>query len=183
MVQDKLLWDSFLNGDASGFERLYHLYYSELAAYARRFRNDGQFVTEVIQDLFVKLWQNRSGLGRPDSVRFYLLRALRNTAISKLQGNSRELLMDSWEAFSLFETEETTEEDVLARYDGIDLDVLTDRQREAIHLFYFQNLSYEEMAALLNIQVGAAYKLIYRALDTLRSSRKKSRRGRLTDLS
>ncbi len=183
MAQDKLLWSGFLNGDASSFERLYDMYYAELASYARKFRRDDQFVAEVIQDLFVKLWQNRAGIGRPDSVRHYLLRALRNTAITRLQGNSRELLTDSWEAFDTYGDEAGGAEPASGLGEMINLDVLTDRQREAIHLFYYQDLSYEEMAGLMNIQIGAAYKLIYRALHMLRTTRKNSLKGRLTDFS
>ncbi len=176
MAQDKLLWSGFLNGDASSFERLYHKYYAELTAYAGKFSRDEQFVAEVVQDLFVKLWQNQAGITSPDSVRYYLLRALRNTAITRLRGGTKELPVDSWEAFDAFGYDGAEEDGPGER---IDLDVLTDRQREAIHLFYYQDLSYEEMARLMNIQVGAAYKLIYRALDTLRMSQ----RGRLTDFS
>lgn len=183
MAQDKLLWSGFLNGDASSFERLYDMYYAELASYARRFRRDDQFVAEVIQDLFVKLWHNRAGISCPDSVRYYLLRALRNTAITRLQGNSRELLTDSWEAFDTYGYDENSGESSSLPGEMINLDVLTERQREAIHLFYYQNLSYEEMAGLMNIQIGAAYKLIYRALHVLRITQKSSLKGRLTDFS
>ncbi|MNE93296.1 RNA polymerase sigma factor [compost metagenome] len=45
---------------------------------------------------------------------------------------------------------------------------LTNRQREAIFLRFYEDLSYEEIAELLEMNLGGTYKLIYRALDRLR---------------
>lgn len=50
------------------------------------------------------------------------------------------------------------------------LKALTPRQREAIFLRYYQNLSYEEVAAILNISVKASYKIIARSLAAMRTS-------------
>ena len=53
------------------------------------------------------------------------------------------------------------------------LNTLTDRQREAIYLRYMQNLSYEEIAELLDISPGSVRKLVYRAIMCLREESRK----------
>jgi RNA polymerase sigma factor (sigma-70 family) len=48
------------------------------------------------------------------------------------------------------------------------LAALTSRQREAIYLRFYEDLSYEEVSEIMNLSIGGTYKLIYRALDGLR---------------
>lgn len=45
---------------------------------------------------------------------------------------------------------------------------LTVRQREAVYLFYQEDLDYQEVADILKIKVGGTYKLIYRAVENMR---------------
>jgi RNA polymerase sigma factor (sigma-70 family) len=50
------------------------------------------------------------------------------------------------------------------------LTALTPRQREAIYLRFYEDLSFEEVSEILNLNVGGTYKLIYRALDKLKET-------------
>lgn len=50
------------------------------------------------------------------------------------------------------------------------LKVLTSRQREAVFLRFYEGLSYEEVAVVLNITIKATYKILARSLSTLRNS-------------
>lgn len=47
------------------------------------------------------------------------------------------------------------------------LSLLTSKQREAIYLHYMQNLSYEDVAQILNITPKSTRKLIYRAIQKM----------------
>jgi RNA polymerase sigma factor (sigma-70 family) len=49
------------------------------------------------------------------------------------------------------------------------LETLTARQKEAIYFKYYENLSYRQIAAVLNITTKATYKLVSRAISELRS--------------
>jgi RNA polymerase sigma factor (sigma-70 family) len=59
------------------------------------------------------------------------------------------------------------------------MDQLTPRQREVIYLRFFEELSYEEIAGMLDISVKGAYKLSYRALDALKELLKISKKDLL----
>jgi RNA polymerase sigma factor (sigma-70 family) len=50
------------------------------------------------------------------------------------------------------------------------LDNLTNRQREAVFLRFFEELTYEEVARLMQITIKALYKIIARALENLREA-------------
>ena len=49
------------------------------------------------------------------------------------------------------------------------LDELTPRQREAIYLRYMQEMDYEEIASLLNMNSNSARRLVHRGIESLRS--------------
>lgn len=47
------------------------------------------------------------------------------------------------------------------------VDSLTKRQKEAIHLKFYSNLSYDEIAGLMKISTDSIYNLISKAINTL----------------
>jgi RNA polymerase sigma factor (sigma-70 family) len=50
------------------------------------------------------------------------------------------------------------------------MDRLTPRQKEAIFFRFYENMEYDEIAAILQISVKATYKLMARAIDVLRNA-------------
>ena len=71
-------WDAFRGGDRTAFGQIYFAHYEGLLNYGRRFGLPAEWVEDAIQDLLVELWQYRATLSVTTSVRFYLLRSLRN---------------------------------------------------------------------------------------------------------
>ena len=45
---------------------------------------------------------------------------------------------------------------------------LPKRQREIVYLFYYNNLSYKEIASVMSLEVKTVYNQIYTALETLK---------------
>lgn len=165
-------WHSFKACDRRGFQRLYDSYYPHLSNYARRFSSDQQLLEECIQDLFVKLWLNRETLGNPASVKNYLFKSFRHLLYNKLAGRRKILHMGDSNDFLHFDLTATAfdaQEELSEKMQQM-LRKLTPRQQEAIFLFYVEDMSYQEVADILNMQVGGAYKLIYRALDNLKAN-------------
>lgn len=170
------LWAAFQRGDERAFRQLYGAHFRHLMNYGLRLCNSVAVVEDGIQDLFLELWQYRLRLAQPQSVRFYLLRGLRNrlSAHLRLVLNSRELPLD--EAFYPFALEASSEQ----RWIDLDvdealrhrirhaLDQLTPRQREILYLRYFNDLPYEQICDLLGINYQSARSQVYQALRQLR---------------
>lgn len=174
--EDEISWASYKEGDERSFERIYQLYYSQLANYGSKFTHDTGVIEEGIQDLFLKLWKNRDGIGTPPSVKHYLFKAFRRTLARKLQKKDRFFFLPGNED-DLFFKFELSQEQLLLRHEHLQelkrqvdniLLTLTNRQREVIYLKFYEDLTYEEIADMLQMQVGGVYKLTYRALDRLR---------------
>lgn len=164
------IWAQFKNGDKRAFEAIYHQHYSALVNYGLRLKQDVNFVEEAVQDLFVKLWQNRDNLNRPASLKHYLLKSLRNIIYNKLNAVSREFYVGDETDMLGFEFHIPRDsadyhQQLLKKL----MAELTDRQKEAIYLFYQEELSYQEISDLLKIKIGGTYKLLYRAIEKMKS--------------
>lgn len=175
-IDDTQLWNAMLAGDQQSFAMLYDLYYGKLVNYGIKFTKELFVVEESIQDLFVKLWNNRSGISPTTSVKYYLYRSLRRILHRKLQAKRLDTSpIEETEALP-FDIELSHDHELIRkeRMEELKQKVdkllvsLTNRQREAIFLRFYEDLSYEEIAELLEMNLGGTYKLIYRALDRLR---------------
>lgn len=67
------------------FERLFKEYYNTLANYAFSIVKNKEDAEDVVQDVFIKLWQNSPAVINTAQVKFYLYTATKNTCISLLR--------------------------------------------------------------------------------------------------
>ncbi|MCU0352888.1 MAG: sigma-70 family RNA polymerase sigma factor [Cytophagales bacterium] len=175
MNNDALLWQAFREGDRAAYEQIYRMHAKGLCEYAYRFRLDQQTVHDCLQDLFVELWVKRERLSATDSINFYLMKALRNRLLRVLENQKRLTgTPDADHAFELNaltdnrtwmeEQQETERNRQLQQAIG----QLTDRQREAVYLRFYQNLDYIEIAEMMSLEQQSVYNLVFRALQVLR---------------
>lgn len=171
-------WVSFTKGDQKAFTAIYHACFKDLFRYGMHFHPDKSLIKECIQDLFVKLWNNRLQLLKVEQIRYYLLKSLRNTILTKLSALTRSNFYELDEERYDFEISYPQEHHLIATEDQAEsyrqfrvaMDKLTSRQREIIYLRYIKGLEYDEVAAIMDITVKAAYKLVARSLDTLKQN-------------
>ena len=172
---DSGIWQSIKSGDKSALSALYKQYVQQLFRYGYFLVPDKDIVEDAIHDLFVRIWTKRNNQIDIHSIKNYLFVSLRREVLSK----KRELAhlnhrLDSIEE-SLFYHPSVEESLIdqehkqgLIRQIRTYINNLTDRQREIIHLRYYQNLSYPEIAELLDIDQNYAYNLLSRAFTQLR---------------
>lgn len=168
-------WQTFKEGDMDSFRAIYDGHFANLFEYGFRLVGNDELVKDAIHDLFVKLWNNRANLGSVTNIRSYLLVALRSTIYNKLDQKKRIRLYD--EPYQMpFEMEFSVEShfikketDKLQTQKLINaLNQLTDRQKEAIYMRYFEGMRYEDISAALHITTKATYKLVARGIEALR---------------
>ncbi len=173
---DSVVWSAFKSGDRRAFNFIFQKYVKLLYAYGARITPDQNLVEDCIQDLFVELWQKRQVLSEVVSVKFYLLKSLRRRVIRRLSAEKgiiarepdeieRHQELDFSVEFKMIEEQMALEQhDTLLKA----LSLLTRRQREAIHLKFYEKISYEELAEIMNLEIKSAYNLVGKAIDTLR---------------
>lgn len=173
---DSVVWAAFKSGDRRAFDYIFQKYIKLLYAYGGKITRDQNLVEDCIQDLFVELWQKREVLAEVVSVKFYLLKSLRRRVIRRLSSEKSilsredELIERNSEFDFPLEFKLIEEQKALEQHGRLlkALSLLTRRQREAIHLKFYEKISYEELAEIMNLGVKSAYNIIGKAIDSLR---------------
>ncbi len=172
---DSHLWQQLKLGEKKALEQIYSEHAAVMLKYGRRFSADGQLVEDCIQDLFIELWKNRTGLGATDSIRKYLLVALRRKIIRSV---SRSKYSAQEPEESAFEVVFTVEEEIIgAEVDSERraqmqkaLEGLTKRQQEILYLKFYADLDYHEIGEIMDLNYQSARNLAFRALEALRDT-------------
>lgn len=181
---DEQLWDLFRSGDQEAFSKIYDAHVDGLYNYGMNFTKDSFLVKEVIQDLFVTIWSTRGQLGQTSNIRFYLMRALRRK-ISVFHKDQKKWESDATEdkfglaqllskkSFEQFNKSNVSEKEVAEKL-KLAMERLPLRQREALYHIYYEDLSYEEVAALMNVNIKTVYNLAWRGIEGLRKNLSKA---------
>ncbi|WP_142687976.1 RNA polymerase sigma factor [Chitinophaga polysaccharea] len=176
MQDDKDIWEAFRSGDESSLQRIFDKYYTPLFNYGHKFSADDHLIEDALQNLFVRLWKNRDGIKDTGSVKNYLYKSFRRVLLRMLEVQQREYSFSVPEGWPGPGQELPYDQTLISRerLESIRsnlvaaLEKMTPRQREIIHLRYYEEMEYEEIAALMQLSVSSTYKLLYKAIDTLR---------------
>ena len=69
-------------GDRESFNQVFRRYYSPMVRFCIRYVADSDIASEIVQDLFVKLWSNREKISFNTSFESYMLTSVRNSALT-----------------------------------------------------------------------------------------------------
>ncbi len=83
--QDRQLIEGIRRGDVRAFEKLYCAYSPQLYVFAHRFLRSEDASWEVIDDIFLRIWQSRTEWTPLGHLRPYLFRAVKNQIYSYLR--------------------------------------------------------------------------------------------------
>jgi RNA polymerase sigma factor (sigma-70 family) len=174
--EDAQLWEAYRNGDNQALGIIAERYYRTLQRYGQKFGVDSAIVEDGIQDLFLFLGQNRERIGATGSVKFYLLKGLRNNILKYHRYHQRfQDLENDWlvefpeniNAEALLIEQETLSE-ILLQLKSL-VESLPKREREALYLRYYENLSIPEIAEIMAVNKQSVSNFLQKALIKLRS--------------
>lgn len=173
---DENLWANLKVGNELAFSMLYKRYVNRLYSYGMHSCKDCDLVKDCLQELFARLWSKRETLGVAGSVNYYLFKSFRRLLIGKLIANRKFSLPFRGEPTSVFEFIPPTEDSIIddeAKSHQLamlknSINALTKRQREAIFLKFFNDLSYHEISSIMELRVDSVYNLISKSIDVLR---------------
>lgn len=167
---DQLLISSIRNGNEESFALLFKRYYPMLCAYGSRFV-ELEDAEECVQDALLWLWENREVLVIQSSLSNYLFAIVHHRAISRI----RQLEAKSRAETYFYEEMQDLITDVdfyclheLSRRIRQALDNLPPAYREAFVMHRFKNMTYKEIASLLNVSPKTVDYRIQQALKLLR---------------
>ena len=159
-------------GDEAAFERLFHTFYEDLCRFASQYVSASDVVKDLVQDVFFNVWERRRALDAQQSIQAYLYKAVRNEALKHLnrqrvrkqqgkpQQELRERSLQGSPEQALWNKELEAEAQKA-------LDALPERRRRIFMLSREHDLTYAEIADLLDISIKTVETQMGRALGFL----------------
>ncbi|MGN6178721.1 MAG: RNA polymerase sigma factor [Mucilaginibacter sp.] len=167
-------WEETLNGDVQSFSRIHNTLYSALYYYLFKIVKDEDAAQDILQDLFVKLWERRERLGPIKNVKYYFFKSARSLAITFLRANKTEPIdlngghqIDIvFSAEDILVDQEASME--MKRMLSQALNMLPNRQKEMIFLRYYDDWSYDQIAQLTGLRYQSVVNHVHRGINQLR---------------
>lgn len=158
----------------SEFKDLFHKEYGKLCRYALTYMQDTHLAEDVVQETFIKIWEQKKELISSPDIRFYLITAVRNNCITMLRKQNKEQLQFTDEVREpepeVFITSSQMKEeanDKAARVKEA-LNRLPPKCREVFLLIKLHGMSYKQAAENLDISIKTIENQMGKAIKILR---------------
>jgi RNA polymerase sigma factor (sigma-70 family) len=176
---DEQLWEAFKQGNQQALAIMYQKHFFKLYNYGMKITLDADLVKDSIQDLFIHIWKNRQNLSSTTSIKYYLFKALRRKIVEEIKKN--KLTHTSYQEHLDFVFELPHEEKIIQSQITSEqkekllqyLNKLPRRQKEAIFLRYYENMTPQEVSSIMSLSIESTYVLFSKALHYLRGNMQK----------
>lgn len=173
MGNGELCYRRFIEGDEEAFDEIMREYFDGLIFFINRYVSDIYAAEDIAIDVFAYVAANRKAYNFKVSLKTYLFMIGRSRALNYIKHRKRLAITALEDAEGLITERSAVEVSVLAdekkRQVNKVLSQLPDAMRLAVHLVYFEELSYEEAARVMKKNKKQIDNLLYRAKSLLRS--------------
>lgn len=163
----------YLNGESSAFDEIIKEYFDSLVFFVDRYVHDTAAAEDIAIDAFSDLIVHKHRFDFRVTLKTYLFMLGRSRALNYIKRRGRLRTVELSEVAELPDGQPTLEELVLAdqRKQTVNtaLQQLSEEQRLAVHLVYFEELSCQEAARVMKKNRKQVYNLLYRAKNALRT--------------
>ena len=173
---ENLLWYKVVNDDEKAFEKIFTLFYPALFIYAKKFIEDKSVREDIIQDVFVSLWEDRKKRLIPSSLRNYLMVSVRNHCLNFLKKEKRihQYRESAYKEQVVSDEEKDAIYTLTELYDMLEkaLKKLPDNYRIVFEMHRMEGEKYEDIAKKLNLSLRTVKRYQSQALEILREDLK-----------
>lgn len=174
-VSDELLAERVQKGDAEAFGELVARYQRKLARYGTKFLSSTDDITDLVQDVFLKAYQNIQRFDTSLTFSPWIYRIAHNEFVTALRKRSRRPTIhvdfDTFIAHPVYDdpTEREREQKEIKEALEKGIEELSPKYREVLVLYYLEDLSYQEVADVLHVPVATVGIRLKRAREKLKS--------------
>jgi len=163
-------------GNSSAFDEIMVRYESRLTRYGKRYLSRVEDIEDVIQDVFLKTYENMQSYNSEYRFSPWIYRIAHNAFVNVLRKQKHRTFeffdFDTLVSPLSFTQPKESEAESSKLHQVIEehLGELSPKYREVIVLHYFEELSYEEIADVLHIPIGTVGVRLSRARVLLRQT-------------
>jgi RNA polymerase sigma-70 factor (family 1) len=174
LIFELLLIEKLKSGDPDSFSDIFSAYYKDLVFFAYSFTHELSCAEDIVQDTFVKLWDDHEKLNVTVSLKSILLKTIQNKCIDwhrhrKIVNNSSTYIIDNSPLYE-YDTDNYVLRSELEEMIEKAIAILPEKCKEAFEMNRFEELKYQEIATKLNVSVRTIEVRISKALELLRKS-------------
>ena len=173
-INERLI-KSIKSGDESAFAILYDVYFSFLCAQASVLVQNTEDAKDIVNDLFVSIWNNRSKLNFP--IHPYIMTALRNNCLTRIRNyKSKMQMLESYKSIMDFRIERIHNMESMDFVEVIDsvnhikktAQLLPERCRVIFEMYFYFGYNSTEIAEYLGLSSNTVRVQLKIALDKLK---------------
>jgi RNA polymerase sigma-70 factor (family 1) len=170
---DKSLVISIKNDSENAFKLLYERYNRKLYFYSLKYLGDIEEAEELVQSVFISIWEHRKLLDESMPIRNYVYRCAVNYIYNYLRKKAiRSRFIENELQKGELQSDQTFEQiylDDLKRTISSIVETMPSQQQKIFNLSRFEGLTHEEIAKNLDLSVRTVENQIYRALKIIKS--------------
>jgi len=173
LTDDNFLASGIRSDNLAAFELLYHRYKKKLYYFSLRYLKDEAEAEEIVQIVFINVWEKRNYLDPTNSVKSYIYKAAANYIYNYLKKKSiHARFVDSQinkdEVLTNLTYEQVLFNDLEKSINSI-VGILPPQQQKIFQLNRNEGLTNDEIASKLDLSVRTVENQMYRALKTIRT--------------
>lgn len=159
-------------GNTEAFTNFYTQFFKKLLIESEKYVKDIHVAEEIVQDVFLKIWEKSEDLINVKSVKSYLYRAVINSSINFInrQRNLEQHHQKIINEFTEEQVEDLDEENELIVILFDEIEKLPPKCKEIFKMNRFERLKYKEIALRLDISERTVENHIANALKILREA-------------
>ena len=158
--------------DEAALSVLFDTYYEKLYLFAEKYIYDSDKAHDIVQDVFLKIWENAERLELTSSIQHYLFASVRNGCLNYLKSLQIEDRNNRKYAEAYIESQNVDmvdDEELLARIRQV-LDELPEKCREVCLLRFVEGYKYAEIAARLDMNENTVKAQLHRGMERLKQA-------------
>ena len=151
---------------------LFDTYYEKLYLFAEKYIYDSDKAHDIVQDVFLKIWENAERLELSSSIQHYLFASVRNGCLNYLKSLQIEDRNNRKYAEAYIESQNVDmvdDEELLARVRQV-LDELPEKCREVCLLRFVEGYKYAEIAVRLDMNENTVKAQLHRGMERLKQA-------------
>jgi RNA polymerase sigma-70 factor, ECF subfamily len=178
-ISDRKLAKMVQNGDDDAFNILLKRYRSKIKRYGQKFLSNNMDIEDIVQDIFLKAYQNINSFDTKRKFSPWIYRIAHNEYINFLKKRDREPIrfFDPEVIFPFYpsriESDQLAKDDELKDKLDSSLRKIKSKYREVLILYYYEDMSYQEISDILKIPVSTVGVRLKRARDKIRKEYEK----------
>ena len=158
-------------GDRNAFRELYQRYTPVLYPFVKSLCNDDALCEDIVQEIFIKIWDNRAKATDIQLLKSYLFKAAKNRFLNELRKQKNERTFINNRLFNGIDTE--TPEQQLTFKEGMRLGEealarLSPKRRLIVEMRIREELSLDEISLRVGASKNVVKKLLYSGLAMIR---------------